>query len=278
MDGTSAHHCPTAAGRERGWRRRADRPEAAGAQGTSVGGRFRARSWATRGCRGRHHGCADSLVAATRIPACPRTSEPWSEAVAPVAALAGYRRRTRAASIRDWLGCGNTTPGKLVLVSILVVAGATCFGVIENHRRAIRRGGRGCRSHRAAAPAGGPSDHRALDANATAATTFLTGGLEPPRAGLLYLQDLTAASAAWPPHPGRERRPRGPRRGEDDHRADPGLRRADRVGSRQQPSRASRSGRLPSPGVCLLTGVGAGQFETRSCPPRIASWPPRPDA
>jgi hypothetical protein len=119
--------------------------------------------------------------------------------VAPVAALSGSHRRTRAASIRDWLRArATTTPGKLVLVSILVVAGATCFGVIATTAERSR-----AQAAEAARTRTEPLLLQAVhlitalsDANATAATTFLTGGLEPPARRALYLQDLTAASAA----------------------------------------------------------------------------------
>lgn len=91
-----------------------------------------------------------------------------------------------------------TTPGKLALVSTLVVAGALCFGVVAT--LAVR-------SRADAASAARTQTEPLLvqavtlydslsDANATASTTFLTGGLEPRRRRAHYLQDLALATGS----------------------------------------------------------------------------------
>ncbi|HEY1508345.1 MAG TPA: hypothetical protein VGF93_05050 [Solirubrobacteraceae bacterium] len=91
-----------------------------------------------------------------------------------------------------------TTPGKLALVAALVVAGTACFGVIATLAERSR----------AAAVHTARFDTEPLlvqavtlytslsDANATAATTFLTGGLEPASRRAHYLLELRLASAA----------------------------------------------------------------------------------
>ncbi len=89
-----------------------------------------------------------------------------------------------------------TTPGRLVLVSILVVVGAVCFGAIATAAERSR--------DRAAHAARGETEpllvqavrlYTALsDANATEATALLSGGLEPPEKRARYLSDLRIAS------------------------------------------------------------------------------------
>lgn len=92
----------------------------------------------------------------------------------------------------------TTTPGRLELIAVAVVLGAVAFALI---------GGAAERSLDRAAQAAGKATEPLLvqavslytslsDANATATTTFLTGGLEPPARRARYLDDLTAASAA----------------------------------------------------------------------------------
>ena len=95
-------------------------------------------------------------------------------------------RTLRAGAPFGWLrGRLLTTPGRLALASILVVAGAAvCAIVTTTAERSVQR---------ASYAAGGQTKpllvqavtlYTALsDANATATATFLTGGLEPPAAG-----------------------------------------------------------------------------------------------
>jgi hypothetical protein len=91
-----------------------------------------------------------------------------------------------------------TTPGKLALVSMLVVAGALSFGVVATLAARSRSG-----AAQAARTQTEPLLVQAVrlynslsDANATATTTFLTGGLEPPQRRAHYLQDLRDATAS----------------------------------------------------------------------------------
>ena len=109
--------------------------------------------------------------------------------------LTGARTRASSAlhSFRDRV---TTTPGRLALVSVLVVAGAACFGVIA-------AGAERSRAHAAQAVRTETEpllveavtlDTALSDANATATTTFLKGGLEPPARHAHYLGDLRLAS------------------------------------------------------------------------------------
>jgi hypothetical protein len=91
-----------------------------------------------------------------------------------------------------------TTPGKLALVSTLVVAGALCFGVVATLATRSRAD-----AAKAAKTQTEPLLVQAVtlysslsDANATATTTFLTGGLEPPQRRAHYLQDLRMATGS----------------------------------------------------------------------------------
>ena len=91
----------------------------------------------------------------------------------------------------------TTTPGRLVLVAILVVVGAACFGAIASSAE---------RSRAQAAQAARSQTEvliQAMDLNtafstaaATATATFLSGGLEPPARRAAYLANLTRASDA----------------------------------------------------------------------------------
>lgn len=117
----------------------------------------------------------------------------------PVDTTAGPRTQPRTAALWHRLRRrAITTPGKLALVSMLVVAGAVCFGVVATLAE---------RSRSAAAHAARTQTEPLLvqavtlysslsDANATATTTFLTGGLEPPQRRAHYLQDLRLATGA----------------------------------------------------------------------------------
>jgi hypothetical protein len=110
------------------------------------------------------------------------------------------RRRGRAAGaalawVRDRLA---TTPGRLVLVSILVVVGAVAYGAIATGAEQSREN-----AAKAAASQTEPllvhaaNLYTALsDANATEATALLSGGLEPAAKRTRYLADLRIASNA----------------------------------------------------------------------------------
>jgi len=110
------------------------------------------------------------------------------------------RRRARAGSALQWVRERlTTTPGRLVLTSIVVVVGAACFGIIATGAEQSRE-----RTVSAARTATEPLLVNAVnlyaglsDANATVATGLLgIGGLEPQAARNRYLQDLDRATGA----------------------------------------------------------------------------------
>ncbi len=123
------------------------------------------------------------------------------EGVGIAAAPAPTRRRRRHAGtalrwVRDRLA---TTPGRLVLISALVVVGAVSFGVIATGAEQSRE-----RAVRAARTDTEPLLVHALtlykslqDANATVATGLLgAGGLEPTSSRARYIHDLQLATGA----------------------------------------------------------------------------------
>jgi hypothetical protein len=91
-----------------------------------------------------------------------------------------------------------TTPGRLVLVSILVVVGAVCFGTIATAAVQSRdRAAQAARAQTEPLLAQAVKLYTALsDANATEATALLSGGLEPPEKRARYLADIRIASNA----------------------------------------------------------------------------------
>ena len=90
----------------------------------------------------------------------------------------------------------TTTPGKLALLSIAVVAGAVCFGVVATAAEGSRASAAsGVRAGTEPLLVRAATLYTALsDANATATTTFLKGGLEPRDRRQAYLGDLRLAS------------------------------------------------------------------------------------
>src|SRR5438105_8208070 len=99
------------------------------------------------------------------------------------------RRRVRAGLALGWVRARlTTTPGRLVLTSILVVLGAASFGILATGAEQSRE-----RAVRAARTATEPLLVQAVnlytslsEANATVATGLLAGGLEPPAARARY--------------------------------------------------------------------------------------------
>ena len=87
-----------------------------------------------------------------------------------------------------------TTPGKLGLVSMLVVA--LCFGVLATLAvRSRSDAAKAARTQTEPLLVQAVTLYSSLsDANATAITTFLTGGLEPAQQRAHYLQDLRLAT------------------------------------------------------------------------------------
>jgi hypothetical protein len=106
---------------------------------------------------------------------------------------------TRSAPAREWLHrWSRTTPGKLTLLAVLLVAGAVCFGVIATAaERSRSQAAKAARTQTEPLLVQSVDLYTALsDANATATTTFLKGGLEPPARRARYVADLNAASRA----------------------------------------------------------------------------------
>jgi hypothetical protein len=116
-----------------------------------------------------------------------------------LAALPRGGSRSRLADALDWLGARTTTtPGKLSIVLAGLIGAILVFGIAAT---AAERS----RAHAASGVHGqiepllvqAVTLYSALsDANATATTTFLKGGLEPNARRTQYLRDLQAASAA----------------------------------------------------------------------------------
>jgi hypothetical protein len=118
----------------------------------------------------------------------------------PAVATRGGRARngrlgSLIAGLREWRA---TTPGKLLVISILTVAGAVVFGVVATSAERSR-----ARAANAVSTQTEPLLGHAVtlytklsDANATATATFATGGSEPPAARAHYLADLRSASDA----------------------------------------------------------------------------------
>jgi hypothetical protein len=107
------------------------------------------------------------------------------------------RRRARSGVALDWVRQRiTTTPGKLVLTSVLVVLGAVCFGVVATSAEQSReRAVRAARTDTEPQLVHAVNLYTALsDANATVATGLLAGGLEPPAKRARYLADLRLAS------------------------------------------------------------------------------------
>jgi hypothetical protein len=97
--------------------------------------------------------------------------------------------------VRDRLA---TTPGRLVLVSILVVVSAVVFGAIATRAEQSReRAAKSARSQTEPLLVKATNLYTALsDANATVATGLLSGGLETAAKRQRYLNDLAVASGA----------------------------------------------------------------------------------
>jgi hypothetical protein len=109
----------------------------------------------------------------------------------------GGRRQIRAATVLAWVRERlNTTPGRLTLISILVVVGAACVAVIATGAEQARdRAAESARSQTEPLLVQAANLYTALaDANATVATNLLSGGLEPPAKRARYEHDLLVAS------------------------------------------------------------------------------------
>jgi hypothetical protein len=107
----------------------------------------------------------------------------------------GARVGAAPAWVRDRLA---TTPGRLGLVSILVVVGAVLFGAIATGAEQSReRAAKSARSQTESLLVQAKNLYTSLsDANATVATGLLSGGVETAQKRNRYLSDLTTASGA----------------------------------------------------------------------------------
>ena len=125
------------------------------------------------------------------------TLEGLGTGVAP--ARTGPRRGLHIGAVPAWVRDRlATTPGRLVLVSILVVVGAVCFGAIATGAEQSREhAAKAARSQTEPLLVQAANLYTALsDANETEATALLSGGLEPPAKRARYLADLRIASNA----------------------------------------------------------------------------------
>jgi hypothetical protein len=121
------------------------------------------------------------------------------ETVQPVSPPVPSGTGRRLGSARAWTSERlATTPGRLVLLAVLMLTGALCFGVVASlveHSRA--HAAEAARSETEPLLVQAVNLYAGLsDANATATTTFLRGGLEPPARRARYLRDLRFASAS----------------------------------------------------------------------------------
>lgn len=109
------------------------------------------------------------------------------------------RGRGSAGGVLGWIGARlRTTPGRLVLTSVLVVLGAAVFGLVATGAEQSReRALRAARTDTEPLLAHALTLYTALsDANATVATGLLAGGLEPRSSRVRYLTDLRQATGA----------------------------------------------------------------------------------
>ena len=92
----------------------------------------------------------------------------------------------------------TTTPGRLALVAIAATVAAICFGVVaEVSEQAREQAAASARTDTEPLLAQAVTLYASLsDANATATTTFLVGGLEPPTRRARYLRDIGTATSS----------------------------------------------------------------------------------
>ena len=109
------------------------------------------------------------------------------------------RSRTWFASARDWLRERlSTTPGRLWLLAVSLALGAILFGAIATYAEHSRsQAAHTIRTQTEPLLVDATALYTALsDANATATTTFLQGGLEPASRTARYAGDLNGATSA----------------------------------------------------------------------------------
>jgi hypothetical protein len=117
--------------------------------------------------------------------------------MAQVASAPRIRRRSLAGRVLAWVRERvATTPGKLVAISVLVGLVAVCFGLAAGiAERSRQHAAQAVRLQTEPVLRNAATLYASLsDANATATTTFLTGGLEPRTRRLRYQTDLQSAT------------------------------------------------------------------------------------
>jgi len=148
--------------------------------------------------------------------------------------------------VRDRLA---TTPGRLVLISILVVVGAVVFGAIAlGAEQSRERAATAARLQTERLLVQAKNLYTALsDANATVATGLLSGGVETAANRNRYVNDLALGRAFQSNAGGGDG---GERAGgaPHDRRPTSHVQRADRDGAGQQPPRVPDRRRVPAPG------------------------------
>jgi hypothetical protein len=113
--------------------------------------------------------------------------------------VVGRQRRDVVSSdaVATWLRAQlTTTPGRLALLAIVTVFAALALGAVaEVSEQARDRAANSARADTEPLLAQAVNLYGSLsDANATATTTFLVGGLEPPARRARYLRDVRSAS------------------------------------------------------------------------------------
>jgi hypothetical protein len=122
-----------------------------------------------------------------------------TEGIHPGVVAAPRRRRGTVGFVRAWARDQlTTTPGRLALIAILTVVGAIAFGAVALiAEQAREQAASSARTDTEPLLAEAVNLYGSLsDANATATTTFLVGGLEPPARRARYLADIRAGSDA----------------------------------------------------------------------------------
>ena len=120
-----------------------------------------------------------------------------TQTVEPAIAAPRRDRRGSVNPVRAWIREQlTTTPGRLALLSIAVVIGAVCFGAMALIAAQARsRAVNSAKTDTEPLLAEAANLYASLsDANATATTTVLVGGLEPPARRARYLADVATAS------------------------------------------------------------------------------------
>jgi hypothetical protein len=127
------------------------------------------------------------------------TREPFITTMPAVAAHRGTGRNRRLTSLLDAVRAWRaTTPGKLLVVSVLTLAGAVVFGAVATSaERSRARAATAIRTQTEPLLVQAVTLYTKLsDANAAATATFATGGPESPAARAQYQADLRAATNA----------------------------------------------------------------------------------